>query len=249
MLAVSLIALVLVPRSSGGQAYSWPTPPPTVNAAGLEWQLRGEPVFFAGNWYFAAGPTIFFDGKVMYRSGLYRGVPLYMDATLEPYSIVYVPVGGTVMRPYERRREGELVGTVGSRTPSFPIQRDGDISVVSGRTSYQTPSVVELEPTVGPQAVGTGGTQRSGAAAALAPALVIPAGPPPMGPRKGADVWITFEEARWFNAGPAVAFEASRHQRVGEYHGFPVYRDSAVGVSTIFLPNAPDGPLAPYTRR
>jgi hypothetical protein len=248
-LAVSL--LVLVPRSSAGQAYSWPTPPPTVTAAGLEWQMRGEPVFFAGNWYYAAGPTIFFDGKVMYRSGVYQGVPLYVDATLEPYSIVYVPIGGTVMRPYERLREGELVGTVGSRTPSFPIQRDGDISVVSGQ-AYQTPyPSVNLEPTVVPEAVGTVGTRRPAAvvAPAPAPAPVVPAGPPPMGPRKGADVWITYEGVRWFNAGPAVTFDASRHLRVGEYHGFPVYRDAAVGGATIFVPNAPDGPVAPYTRR
>ena len=41
------------------------------------------------------------------------------------------------MRPYERRREGELAGTVGSRPPSFPIQRDGDLSVRSQRGTSQ----------------------------------------------------------------------------------------------------------------
>ena len=35
------------------------------------------------------------------------------------------------MRPYERRRSGPLAGTVGSRMPAQPIQRDVELSVAN----------------------------------------------------------------------------------------------------------------------
>jgi len=108
-----------------------PTPPPQVTA-NAEWQVSGEPIFYTGDFYYRTGPDVFFDGNVMKRTGVNRGVPLYEDSTLEPYSIVYVPVGRNLMRPYERRRAGQLAGTVGSRTPSFPIERDVEVSVAAG---------------------------------------------------------------------------------------------------------------------
>ena len=30
------------------------------------------------------------------------------------------------MRPYERRRDGEVAGTVGNTAPSFPVSRDNE---------------------------------------------------------------------------------------------------------------------------
>src|SRR4051794_11199520 len=137
VLGVFLSVAVLIPKMSTAQVYRSPTAAPAVTAAGTHWFGAGDPIFYAGNFYFPAGPSVFFDGNVMNRTGNYYGVPLYEDATLEPYSIVYVPIGGTLMRPYERRREGELVGTVGSRMPSFPIQRDVEISAVSSVTGIQ----------------------------------------------------------------------------------------------------------------
>src|SRR5437773_9859391 len=114
---------LLLPNIGTSQVLSIPTPAPAVSAANTDWYARGEPIFFAGNFYYPTGPTVFFDGRVMVRSGMYNAVPLYTDTTIEPYSMVFVPIGGNVMRPFERRREGELAGTVGSRPPSFPIQR------------------------------------------------------------------------------------------------------------------------------
>ena len=92
-------------------------------------QQRGTPVFHAGAFYYPSGPSTFFDGNVMQRTGTFEGVPLYEDATQTPFTVVYVPIGGNVVRPYERRREGELAGSTGSRTPSFPVQTDGEVSV------------------------------------------------------------------------------------------------------------------------
>src|SRR5262245_37054388 len=118
----SLIAVlgVLLGGLASAQVYQFPTPVPQVTAANADWQIRGAPIFYAGDFYYPAGPTVFFDGNVMVRSGVYEGIPLYADSTLEPYSVVFVPIGRNLLRPYERRRSGVLAGTTGSRPPSFP---------------------------------------------------------------------------------------------------------------------------------
>ena len=133
--AAFLFVAALDVNVSKAQVYRLPTPVPQVTAAAADWQIRGEPIFYAGEFYYAAGPSVFFDGNVMKRTGQHRGVALYEDSTLEPYSIVYVPIGRNLMRPYERWRAGQLAGTVGSRTPSFPVERDVE---VSARTSAVT---------------------------------------------------------------------------------------------------------------
>jgi hypothetical protein len=92
-----------------------------------DWYRRGEPIFVADTFYYPAGPEVFFDGNVMVRIAAYGRVPLYADVTVEPYSVVLVPIAGNRMKPYERRRAGDLAGTVGSRTPSFPVQRDSEV--------------------------------------------------------------------------------------------------------------------------
>ena len=152
VLSLFLFAAVLVPTIGNAQVYLLPAEPPQVTAASAPWKINGEPVFYAGDFYYAAGPTVFFDGNVMVRSGSYRGVPLYADSTLQPYSVIFVPIGGKVMRPYERKRAGELAGTVGSRMPSFPPQRDVEVSVASGTTGIQTPPLRATEPEVMPEA-------------------------------------------------------------------------------------------------
>jgi hypothetical protein len=254
VLSLVLSVAVLMPNMSNAQAFLLPTPPPQVTAASASWQINGEPVFFAGDFYYPAGPTIFFDGNVMVRSGVYQSVPLYSDATLEPYSVVYVPIGGKVMRPYERRRSGQLAGTVGSRAPSFPIERDVELSAAGG---IQTPPRVLSEPQVVPEAerpVGTVGTLvPSVARSAPAPVVErprargtsiesIPA------PRSNAGIWIQYDGARWRSAGAAVSYEPDRFAPIGEYRGFPVYREKNGKADEIYVAAVQDGPLVPYKR-
>ena len=63
-------------------------------------------------------------------------------------------------------------------------------------------------------------------------------------------VWIEFEGARWFSAGPAVGFDADRFVPAGSYRGFVVYRDTMRGRGDIiFVTIAPNRPIAPYSRR
>lgn len=240
---------VLLPISGTAQVLMRPNTYPAVTAATAAWQFRGDPVFHAGAFYYPAGPSVFFDGNVMARTGTYEGVPLYEDATLTPYTIVYVPIGGNVVRPYERRREGELAGTVGSRPPSFPMRREGEVSVETGA---------------------------SGIAASFVPAVdgfvpVVPEAPRPMGtagplvstvPRPGSaarddrravptifQVWVPFEGARWVSAGAAVPYVADRFVQVGDHRGFPVLRERAGRQDRIYIPSVAGGPVAPYDRQ
>ncbi len=253
LLSPFLFVAVLVPTVGNAQVYMRPAEPPKVTAAGASWQINGEPVLFAGDFYFPAGATVFFDGNVMARSGTYRGVPLYTDATLEPHSVVFVPIGGKLMRPYERKRAGELAGTEGSRAPSFPPQRDVEASVASDTADIQTPPLRSVATAGVPESdrpVGTGGSivptpARSAVTAPIerrsrrSAIETIPA------PRSNAGVWIEFGGARWHSAGRAVTYSPERFTPIGSYHGLVVYRDAS-DPSLIYVPAVEDGPLAPY---
>lgn len=250
-----LLVALLFPKVATAQVYLAPTAAPQVTAANAAWQQRGEPVFYAGSFYYPTGPSVFFDGNVMVRTGTYEGVPLYVDATLIPYSIVYVPIGGNVMRPYERLRDGELVGTVGSRTPSFPIGRDADVSKATGAVGFVTPPRADFEPTVVPEAprpVGTGGadipraTASTQSIATARPHTIILGNAQP---RSNDGIWIPYEGARWYSAGPAVGFSADRFVAVGNYRGFPVYRAKNGPTDVIFIPSVEGGPVAPFRRK
>jgi hypothetical protein len=267
VLVLFLSMALLVPKLGNAQAYMLPTPPPQVTAANALWQINGEPVFFQGDFYFPTGPTVYFDGNVMVRSGMYRRVPLYVDATLSAGTLVYLPIGGNVMRPYERRRYGDLAGTTGSRMPSFPIQRDVELSASSGAVGLITPALGPLEEPVAPEAIeaqapaqpmvgtfnasgtfttGTGGQPGAAASIAAPPQRLhvesIPA------PRSNAGIWIEFNGSRWYSAGPAVPYFEDRFVQVGDYRGFAVYRQRNGPSNVIWVPAVVDGPLAPYRR-
>src|SRR5262245_1715123 len=122
---------------------------PTVTAQSSDWQVNSEPIFVNGLVYYPTRGTRFFDREIMAQVGVYQSVPVYADVTLEPHSVIYVPVGRQMMRAYERRREGELAGTSGSRVPSFPVE------IKSGTNRPEDRTVTVGTP------VGTGGTVAS----------------------------------------------------------------------------------------
>jgi hypothetical protein len=119
ILAVCLLALTAAPAAA--QMFSRPSDAPQISATSESWYILREPIQYAGELYYPGGATLFFNGNVMVRTGHFNGVPLYADATRDPYSVVYVPVGGGQVKPYERRRRGDLAGSVGTTLPSFPI--------------------------------------------------------------------------------------------------------------------------------
>ncbi len=240
------------------QSSSRVTRPPLVTAESEPWYLEGTPITFAGQVYHLAGPRVHFIPSEMVRSGHFHGVPLYARTTIEPYSIVFLPVGGGLMQPYERRRAGELAGTVGSTAPSFPVALSSDASADYAAFGPQAPAPPRLaDPAfdarlfMGPEPVGTTG---------VALAASLPA-PPPLvdlavqARRRRAEspnaIFVQYDAARWFSSGPAVAFDESRFVRIGEKDGFPIYRERRGPASTIYVPVAKDaaGALAPYARR
>src|SRR5580765_5001705 len=139
----ALSMAVLIPNVGTAQVLMRPNSYPQVTAATASWQLRGDPVFHAGSSYYPVGPIVFFDGNVMNRTDTFEGVPIYEDATQTPFSVIYVPIGGNSVRPYERRREGEVAGTVASRPPSFPVQLSDNSAAVApmGPAGVITPPV------------------------------------------------------------------------------------------------------------
>jgi hypothetical protein len=192
----------------------------------------------------------------MVRTGHYNGVPLYADTTLEPYSVVLVPVSRGVLQPYERLRRGDLAGTTGSRAPSFPV------AVTTERSFPQAPTA----PTGAPLSTGAIG------AASYETAVVGTAGTPrratsanetnerPVGtvgrvgggtslvtlrrPQGNDGVWVQFAGAKWVSAGAAIPLNEANFRVVGEHAGFPVYaREDRE--NTIYLPSRA-GLVAPY---
>jgi hypothetical protein len=210
---------------------------PEISAAAAPWQVAGEPIIVQGLLYFPTREYRLFDGQVMTQIGVYQGVPVYADTTLEPYSLAYVPVGGQRMRTYERVRDRELAGTTGSRTPTFPVRN---------------PSTQPVEE----RAVGTAGTIVPSAVGPMevvsAPSAVSPTPrtiesiPRPTGT---SGIWLYFNGGRYFAAGPAVPFSPDRFTLVGQHEGFPVYRDKNGPPDKIWVAVVNGGPVAPYAKR
>lgn len=206
---------------------------PEVNAAGRDWLRSGDPILFAGDRYFPAGPAVHFEPDLMLPTGLFDGVPLYADTSLEPYSQLLVPIGRGLLQPYERRRDGELAGTTGSRTPSFPVSLRPDVLLQGGGWQDDSPGRQPQHAAPAPIAAPT-----------REPLPGIVSARAPQGNR---GIWIRYEGRRWEAAGEAVALDVA-FRKVGEYRGFPVYtRDaaSARDAAQIYVPSR-DDMLAPY---
>ena len=234
-LIVAGALVISVPAAA--QVNSRPTDPPIVSAENDAWYRLGEPVVVSGEFYYPAGPITFFNGNVMVRVGHYEGVPLYANTTLEPHSIVFVPIGRGQMQPYERLRAGDLAGTSGSRLPSFPGRSDRLPREIA---TFPTPATVPQEigtiSTVVPERpVGTTGIE-------LAPPVLPPV-------QRGKpftydSVSVQFMGEKWVMAGPSMEMPSGLVQ-VAEYKGFPVYARTGQQNERIYLPLTA-GRVAPF---
>ena len=240
------IAVALtVAAPAAAQVQSRPTEAPIVTAENEVWYRLGEPLQFAGDVYYPAGSTIFFNGNTMVRTGHYNGVPLYADTTIEPYSIVYVPVARGQLQPYERRRRGDLAGTTGSRAPSFPVDRDpasrGILQAAAPPTNLPLP--------IG--AIGAYTPDLGRGADALSPAPLQQSqqeNVPLLRPENNDGIWVWFSGAKWISAGSAVPLRAQEFELVGDYAGFPVFARARVKEQVIYIPTRA-GLVAPYRRK
>jgi hypothetical protein len=255
MRATVILLAVLAAAPATAQVVSRAAPPPSATAESESWYRLGEPIAFADSLYYRAGATVFFNGDTMVRTGYYNGVPLYADTTLEPYSVILVPIGNGLMQPYERRRTGDLAGTTGSRTPSFPVEPATGTAPSLQAPSAPTALPVPIEsaaPASPPIAVSSLGEGTTTAAATTFTPLTTPARATEIAtavrPRSNEGIWIRYDGQQWVSAGQAVAFDASRFVRVGAYAGFPVYQQRRAARDTIYVPSRA-GLVAPYRKK
>ena len=226
--------LILLSAPVFAQVNSRPTEPPIVTAESDQWYRRGEPILFSGEFYYPTGPTVFFNGNVMVRTGQHNGVPVYSDTTIEPNSILFVPIGRGQMQPYERVRDGDLAGTSGSRPSSF-----------TGRTGRMVPSTPV-------DAIGSSTPEAGAVATAGRPAQFEYAEPVVVAPpvRKAGrpfsydNVSVRFMGEKWVMAGPSGPLRQGLTQ-IAEYKGFPVYAEKGSERTLIYLPIAPER-FAPF---
>jgi hypothetical protein len=204
-----------------------PSEPVRPAATSADWQSSGAPLLFGGSAYYPSGPTVFFNGSVMVRSGSFEGVPIYIDATREPSNVVYVPVTGGQMRPYERRRADQIADTVVPSPAPPPKPAEPEIPVA-------TPGLPQQGSLTGPSAV------RAGAAARPAVVESIPRAYANRG------IWIEFGGRIWLASGAAGPYWPGRFDQIGSYHGFPVYQESG-HTDQIYVPSVQGGPIARYS--
>ena len=247
-LGLVLSMAVLFPKVGNAQAYAFGSPAPEVTAGAADWQINGVPIVVNGLVYYPTREFRIFDPSVMMQTGVYQGVPIYADVTLQLYSIAYVPITRSSMRAYERKREGDLAGTTGSRTPSFLVEIASDTARANAARASGATAVAGAASTAG----STVPAPASSVGTTYAPARARPQRLQMESiPRAVATngVWLEFEGGRWYADGPAVSFSPDRFEPIGEYRGFPVYREKQNAKSEIWVSVVKDGPVAPYVKR
>jgi hypothetical protein len=240
-LAVAVLFLVTaMPKVGNAQVYSFGTPPPQVTASRAWWQIQSTPIVFSGLVYRPTGFVRPFDGNVMTQSGVFDGVPVYTDVTLEPFSVLYVPVARG-MRQYERDRDADLAGTTGSQTPALPVS---PLSAVGASTGTAGGAIAVVTSTRGTSSTSTLRPMSADRSPAHIHMETVPQ------PRTSDGVWIRYGDVTWYSDGEAVPYTPERFTEVGSYRGFPVYRERAGGnTRRIWVAVVQGGPVAPYVQR
>ena len=247
---VVLIASVLsiLPASAGAQGLSQPTAAPTVTAEAESWYVDREPIIFAGNLYYPGGAQVFFNPNEMVRSGFYFGIPLYTRTTIEPYSVVYVPVAGGRMQPYERPRTRELVGTAGSTPPSIVTPYN---PASAATLSPQAPAPPSNTPVVIMPDVGARPAAHEEPVATVGREPYVPSHTRIGGRPQGINaIFIEFDGRRWYSSGDSTEIDPARMDRVGDYRGFEVWRARGKRDGQIVISTTPGGLIGvPYSTR
>jgi len=241
---LTLVAvLVAFGSPASAQVQSRATDPPLVTAANESWYLLREPVQFAGELYYPAGPAVFFNGNTMVRSGHYNGVALYTDTTVEPFSVVLVPASRGLMQPYTRLRPVVPTVLMAAVAPTGPPLSPGAISVYTpetgGTIGVGAPAVV-VRTSSAPltDVVGTTGYLAAPRRSTV-PVVSM------RRPESNDGVWIMFGGEKWVSAGAAVSLDGADVLQVGEYAGFPVFARRDFTQEVIYLPSRA-GLMAPY---
>ena len=263
ILVTCLLALAASPVAA--QMISRPTDAPTVSAVGQSWYQLREPILYAGEAYYPARRHGLLqrqpDGP---HGSLQRGAGV-RGRDARPVSVVYVPIGGGQLKPYERLRRGDLAGTTGTTLPSFPIalRPDGPVAAMAAGAPTNLPlsvgAIGAFTPEVTPPVVFVPAVSTAAPACSCeqAAAAAVAAAVPPVPtdrvavlsvrrPDNNDGVWIRFDGATWVSTGVAEPFTAAFTQ-VGELAGFPVYRKQDGG--NVIYVESRGSALAPYRRK
>lgn len=248
---------VLLQIGGAGQSTLRPTPAPIVTAENEDWYLAGEPLLYAGQFYYPTGPNVFFNPREMVRAGDYLGVPLYTLTTIEPSSRIYVPLAGRLMKPYERRRTGDLIGTTGSTLPAAPVlgpYEPGPYEPLPTGIVQAPAPPVRAAPVLGTDYPPPVGAPPAGTPETAPTAGTVP--DPPPGPLVTARepeglqaIFVEFQDRRWFGSGSAVELVSAPFTRIGDYRGFPVYRRSDDETTIYIAVTRTADVVAPFTVR
>lgn len=234
--ALLLVVMVgMVPGALSAQVVMRPEREPERVAGQEAWYRAGEPVTFRGERFYPAGAQVFFNASVMVLAGEYRGVPVYLDPTVETGSIVYLPIGNGVMQPYERLRSGDLAGTSGSRSPSFPPETSSAIGQES--VAVGTAGVIPPAPPVGDKIVTPAPVRASTRQKEVTIA--------PASGARGRGLWIRWDGQSWRAAGAAVRV-GPQMVPIGTFNGRTVYRGPQ-GDGTIWIETS-QGIASPWRR-
>jgi hypothetical protein len=244
--ALAFVVATLLSTDALAQVVYQPTSTPIVTAEGATWFLNGEAITWDGGIYAPAGAIRPFEENVMVRSGVFRGIPLYTDSTLQPLSYVFVPLRGGWMQPYERRafifsQAGQAAGppsfgpalVLAASAPTAPLPA---MVVATDTGAAPAPAVTPTAPVS--SVVGTSGRTPVSAPRAVTTAV------PPTGTNA---IWIEFDGRRWYAAEDSIDYDAARLNEIGTYRGWTVYAMKGAGEPrTIYIPSRP-GVLAAYT--
>jgi hypothetical protein len=233
----SFVAALLLSTNAYAQAIWQPTAPPIVTAESATWLQSGEPVTWDGVVYVAAGAMRPFNGNVMVRSGVFRGIPLYTDGTLEANTVVLVPMSGGWMQPYERRAVAVELST---RQAAGPPTLGPAIVLTQAADDSMRAAPVAVSDVVrsAPAPVGTSGR------VAVTPPRPVTTVIPPTGANT---IWVNFDGRRWYAAKSSIEYDAAVLNEIGTYQGWTVYAmKSDPARTTIYIPAAP-GRLAAYS--
>ena len=244
--ALAFVVATLLSTDALAQVIYQPTSTPIVTAEGATWFLNGEAITWDGGIYAPAGAIRPFDENVMVRSGVFRGIPLYTDSTLQPLSFVFVPLRGGWMQPYERRafifpQAGQAAGP-----PSFgpalvlaaPATTTAPLPAMVATDTGTAPAPAVTSAAPAPGVVGTSGRTPASAPRAVTTAV------PPTGTNA---IWVEFDGRRWYAAEDSIDYAAERLNEIGSYHGWTVYAMKGdAQPRTIYIASRP-GVLAAYT--
>jgi len=265
-LLIASAVLLAATQPSWAQISIQPAATPIVSAENETWYRAGEPVVFGGSLYYPGGAAIHFLPNEMVPSGFYRGIPLYTRTTIEPYSIVFVPIGRGLVQPYERRRDLDMPGTQGSTAPTISPTLSPAVSATTAGSPFGAPSPAMTQaaapPVVGSAPVIFDEPLSRVPAPVSMQEPVAPANPVataggevtkevrPLIRRDSANaIYVEFQNARWYSGGSPVSLDSEHLTQIGEVQDFPVYAQRP-GDRTIYVPIAKGSDVvAPYTKR